>query len=340
VTERLTRVSSPAAIEEDLAALWADAGRDAPVARALMANLVVFRDCPAEEHVNLSAPIEGLPIDEVVERHPSRLILLHHGGRPEPGAPVGATISVLLFGPIGARFGVEEIAVRSTCAEASLPSIVRRLALGDVPTSIWWTEDLSAGTPLEALVTMGRQLLYDSRRWADLHRGFLALAPLALHPHGPDLADLNWRRLLPLRQALTHAVQTMIPPADARDQRGLALRVRHRRDERALAWLLAGWFASRLDWTAAREWPVTFDEQPGGDDVLIVSIADGAITATLDAQRVQVECRGPVAPFSMAVPRENEADAVAAELRSLTHDSSLREALAALAARVTASKSL
>ena len=127
VTNRLTRDSSPNAIEEDLAALWADAARDAPIARALMANLVVFRDCPAAHVVNLSAPIEGLPIDDVAERHPSRLILLHHGGRPDPGAPVGATISILLFGTAGARFGVEEIAVRSTCAEASLPSIVRRL---------------------------------------------------------------------------------------------------------------------------------------------------------------------------------------------------------------------
>jgi len=44
VIGRLTRASSAAAIEEDLAALWADAGRDAPVARAIMANLVVFRD--------------------------------------------------------------------------------------------------------------------------------------------------------------------------------------------------------------------------------------------------------------------------------------------------------
>ena len=248
MTNRLTRDSSPDAIEEDLAALWADAARDAPIARALMANLVVFRDCPAAHVVNLSAPIEGLPIDDVAERHPSRLILLHHGGRPDPGAPVGATISVLLFGTAGARFGVEEIAVRSTCAEASLPSIVRRLALGDVPTSIWWTEDLSASVPLEALVTMGRQLLYDSRRWADLRRGFLALAPLAAHPHGPDLADLNWRRLMPLRNALTHAVATMAATLDAPRRAPLAWRIRHRGGERALAWLLAGWFAARLGW--------------------------------------------------------------------------------------------
>ena len=81
-------------------------------------------------------------------------------------------------------------------------------------------------------------------------------------------------------------------------------------------------------------------EQPKGDDVLIVTLADGTITATLDAQHVLVECRGGAAPFSIAVPHESEADAVAAELRSLTHDSALREALAALAARFTSARSL
>jgi len=338
VIGRLTRTSSAAGIEEDLAALWADAGRDAPVARAIMANLVVFRDCPAKNAVDLAAPIESLPIAEVVERHPSRLIVLHHGGRSEPGAPVGATISVMLFGSSAARFGVEEISVRSTCAEASLPSIVRRLTFGDVPTSIWWTEDLSTTTPLQALITMGRQVLYDSRGWGDLRRGFLTLGPLAADPRGPDLADLNWRRLRPLRQALTHAAQTMIPASDARDARTIDVEIRHRRGEAALATLLAGWFAARLDWAGAGVWPVTIHEHDG-DDVMIVSLANGEITATLGAQRVLVECRGESAPFSMAVPRESEAEAVAAELRSLTHDRDLRDTLAALAARATSSES-
>ena len=43
---RLSRECSPAAIDDELPLLWRDAGRDGPVTRALMANLVVFRDCP------------------------------------------------------------------------------------------------------------------------------------------------------------------------------------------------------------------------------------------------------------------------------------------------------
>ena len=338
MSERLTRVSSPAGIEEDLSALWRDAARGAPIARALMSNLVVYRDCPAADAVNLSAPIEDVPIDEVIERHPSRLIRLHHGGRPDPGAPVGATISIVSFGAGGARFGVEEIAVRSTCATASLPSIVRRLALGDIPTSIWWTEDLSRSALVDALVAMGRQLLYDSRKWADPRRGFLALAPLLANPHSPDLADLNWRRLTPMCQALTHAVAAD-PAIGSGQSAPPAVQVRHRRDERARAWLLAGWLSSRLSAARAPEMPVTVAEEDAGAETVAVSIDGGAVTAVMNGERVLVQYRGGIAPFSIGVPRETEAEAVAAELRNLTHDRGLRDALTALATRLTSSES-
>jgi glucose-6-phosphate dehydrogenase assembly protein OpcA len=340
VTDRLSRASSPAAIDEDLAVLWRDASRGGPVARALMANLVVYRDCPATEQVDLAAPVTRVPVDEVACRHPSRVILLHHGGEPDLCAPIGASVCILLAGPPTARFGVEQIAVRSACAEASLPSIVRRLALGDVPTSIWWTEDLSRTTPLEALVTLGRQLVYDSRDWHDARRGVLALAPVINHTHAPDLADLNWRRLTSMRQALTQALGPPVGPIDARAVR---LRVRHRPGDETLAWLLIGWFASRLDWFEG-DLPATVEEHGDGDDpVLSVSIggADAAqLTATMDAHHVLVEYGSGMAQFSIASPHETDADAVAAELRNLTYDTALRDALAALARRFTSSGSL
>jgi glucose-6-phosphate dehydrogenase assembly protein OpcA len=340
VTDRLSRVSSPAGIDDDLAVLWRDAGRDGPIARALMANLVVYRDCPTTEHVDLAAPVTHVPVDEVARRHPSRVILLHHGGQPDLCAPVGAMVSILLSGPPNARFGIEQIAVRSACAEASLPSIVRRLSLGDIPTSIWWTEDVSRSTPLEALVTMGRQLLYDSRQWEDVRRGVLALAPVAGHAHAPDLADLNWRRLTPMRQAV---MQALAPPLGTIDARATRLRVRHRPRDGALAWLLIGWFCSRLDWPPDADMPATIEEYGDGDEVLSVSIGrhDAAqVTATMSRHRVLVTYEGRTAPFSIATLNESEADGVAAELRNLTYDTALRDALEALTRRFTSSRSL
>ncbi len=337
LSARVTRPSSPATIEDDLAVLWRDAGRDAPVARALLANLVVYRDRPATEDVDLGAP--NVLVGEVAERHPSRTIVLHHGGRPDLCGPFGATISILLFGPPQARYGVEEIAVQAACAEASLPSIVRRLALGDMPTSIWWTEDLSKTTPLEALVTMGRQFVYDSRQWRDLRRGVLAVAPLATGPRATDVADLNWRRLTPMRQALTQALATSTRKLAAPRVAAASLRVRHRPGDGALAWLLAGWFGASLGWPADAEWPIAIEEGRRGDEVLGVALDRDEIAATMNGHRVLVRYKERTAPFSVAVPHETHADAVASELRSLTYDVCLRDALAALAARFTASKS-
>ncbi len=337
LSARLSRASAPAGVEDDLAILWREAGREGPVARAVMANLVVYCERPATDVVDLAAPIDEVPVDEVARRHPSRVIVLHHGGQPNPAGPVSAMISILLFGPPQARVGVEEIAVRSACAEASLPSIVRRFALCDVPTAIWWTEDLSRATPLEALVTMGRQFLYDSRRWRDVRRGVLALAPLLTHPHAPDLADLNWRRLTPMRQALAQALAPPMAPIDIRATR---LRIRHRPGDGALAWLLAGWLASRLGWPPAAEMPVTIEEARHGDETLSVSLGANhaaEVTATMNGHRVLVTFERGHPPLSIGGPHEHDADAVAAELGRLTHDVPLREALAALADRFTAS---
>jgi len=344
MTVRLSRRSSPASIEEDLAGLWRDAAHEGPVARAVMANLVVYFDRGTTERVDLDAPIEGVPIDEVALRHPARVIVLHHSGRPDPCGPVAATISVLLSGPPGLRVGVEEIALRSTCAEASLPSIVRRLSLGDIPTCIWWAEDLSRRTPLDALITMGRQLVYDSSGWADIRHGVRTLARLLSRTHPPKLSDLNWRRLAPMRQALQEASDALALREGGADPQSLTVRVRHRPGDEALAWLVAGWLDSCLHWRPDRDWPVTIEPTVTGapldhanDDDEVLAVRLGAdIKASMNGHRVLVNYKSHVAPFSVAVPRENTADAIADELRTLDRDTCLRDTVAALARRFNA----
>ena len=91
------------------------------------------------------------------------------GSRPASASPSSDRRS--------ARYGVEQIVVRSACPDDALLSILRRFVRGDLPTTVWWTEDLSAAPALDPFVEMGRQLLYDSRRWRDVRRGFAAVAP-------------------------------------------------------------------------------------------------------------------------------------------------------------------
>lgn len=340
LTDRAWRQSSLERVEADLAALWAELGREAPVARAAMSNLVVFCRCPAGRAMDLALAPVPIPLEDVVQRHPARVIVLHHDPDPPPG-PASATapdarVAVLTFGPLTTRYGVEQIVVRSACGEAALPSIVRPLLLGDMPTSIWWAEDLSASRPLASLTAIGRQLVFDSRDWRDVRTAVLALAPLLAERFGPDLADVNWRRLTPLRQALAYAITS-----GGRPRRPLpaSIRIGHRPEEAALAWLLVGWLRQvvpppDLDDTADSWDPaITVQANLQRDDDLLTLFFGEGLELRLGARSVTVEDALAPAPLAVTVPLESEAEAVAAELRMLTPDASFRAALAALAER-------
>jgi hypothetical protein len=366
VAPRVSRPSAADRVDRDLAALWREVATEAPVSRAVMSNLVVFCRCAAGDEPDLASPPEDVPLDDVARNHPARVILLHHDPDASeaslPAAvPLAAHVAVLTFGPPETRYGVEQIVIKSACSEAALPSVVRALMLGDVPTSIWWTEDLSGTRPVAPLVTMGRQLLYDSRCWRDVGRAVLALAPLLADPFGPDLADVNWRRLQPVRQALVHALES----SDTTKQQAVtSVQIRHRRGEAAIAWLLAGWLQSvwgpspggpiRPSTSSGRPKPVegrlkpdptagveglkpdptiSVEEDVRLTDVVLMALIDDGLRLQLDDHHVSVDDSHGPAPFTMTVPSETDAEAVAAELRILTHDVSLHNTLAALVQR-------
>jgi len=324
--ERTWRDSTPETIEADLAALWresADAGT--PIARAVMSNLIVFRGLVAEGRTGLDAATGNLPLDEVCARHPSRLIVLEYKrGEETPSAPFAAGVAIVTFGPPNARYGIEQIVVRSACTEASLPSIVRHLVRGDLPTTVWWTEDLSETPPLDAFIKIGRQLVYDSRAWQDVRRGVAVLGPLVA-ARRIDIADLNWRRLTPVRQALEP------PPVEggASPRGDATAHIAYRRGEAALAWLAAGWLLS--DRRQAVSALPAVEESALEDAALSVTVRreTGETTVTLKDRNVAI-MKGSSPPLLVGIPIETVVDAVAAELRTFAHDAHLHDAIAAL----------
>ena len=323
IADRIWRTSAPESIEADLAALWRElAGADARVARAVMSNLIVFRDRMAPPDVEPSVIIEGLPLDEVASRHPSRMIVLEHCHDEKPDAPFAAGVGILTFGPPQARYGIEQIVVRSACPDASLLSILRRFVRGDLPTTVWWTEDLSQAPPPGPFLAVGRQLLYDSRHWRDVRRGVAALAPV-VDAHGIDVADLNWRRLASLRTALVHARGPLTSAA----WHGVDVRIEHAPDEAALAWLCAGWL--RSDRRAATRATVEPRSSRSASGEPLLTVLVGGLTATLTSHSVEVVGMS-APPLSVTVRVETEAEAIAAELRSLSRDEALVSAIEAL----------
>jgi glucose-6-phosphate dehydrogenase assembly protein OpcA len=328
VGRRVFRASTVESIDADLATLWRELAQGGTaIARAVMSNLIVFRNRSAPPEAEVETVMADLPLEEVVARHPSRLIVLEHErGSEEPDAPFAAGVGIATFGPESARYGVEQIVVRSACVDASLPSIVRRLARGDLPTSVWWTEDLSQVPLLESLVTMGRQLVYDSRDWQDIGAALRALGPF-VERRRVDLADVNWRRLAPLRRALDHAGAERGTPIAAA---GARVHIAHHPDEAALAWLLAGALMAAAEHALSA--PPRVEALDAGDAVLIVTIESGSgrTTITLSASSATLNQGAGAAPLVVTTPVENEAHAVAAELRQLSQDADLYAALAAL----------
>jgi len=329
VAGRAWRTTTPEQVEADLAALWRDlAAGEARVARAVMSNLVVFRDRMAAAGADPETVLAGLPLDDVASRHPSRMIVLEHCRDQAAAAPFSAGVGIVTFGPPQARYGVEQIAVRAACPDASLLSILRRFLRGDLPTTVWWTEDLSAAPPLDAFIEVGRQLLYDSRQWRDVRRGVAALAPL-LTEERIDPADLNWRRLEPLRTALAHVRGPLSSTAWQR----ASVRIVAAEGEEPLAWLCAGWLrAARRD--AARVEVAVRTASAGGSADAALSVSVDELTATLTPRGCTVA--GPTPPLVVPAPIESRADAIAAELRSLARDTTLVSALRALADDFTA----
>jgi glucose-6-phosphate dehydrogenase assembly protein OpcA len=330
VTSRAWREAQPERVDDELTALWRDLGRAQPVQRAVLANLVVFCDRTGKETVDLTAPLEP-PLEEVARLHPSRMVIFQHDPSCSPGRPLAVVVSVLTFGSGDARYGVEQIAIRAACGEASLPSIVHRVTLGGLPTTVWWSGDLSDNPePSGPLSGLGRQFLFDSRLWSDVDRGVDAVRALVRGNRPPALADLNWRRLSPLRRALLHGV-TSTPRSRGE---ALRIRIRHRRGEAALAWLLAAWFEtpawSRETQTTVGSGAVTSAEDSALAELLSVSIAisEPKLFVVMSEESVTVTwAAGAKPPLIGALPRESLAESVASELRSMSRNLELRDAV-------------
>ena len=200
-------------IDDDLAALWRDLARDAPLpARGAVEPRRVLSSARRDASVEVVRRYSTCRRGEVAGRHSVA------DDRPQsrssapatPCAAFAASVGVLTFGADSSRYGVEEIVIRSVCGEASLPSIVRRLAFGGLPTSVWWTPGFLGGEAARSAghdgasarcTTVGNGATFGRACSPSRSRCWRACKT-------PDLADLNWRRLTTFRQALVQAIDS------------------------------------------------------------------------------------------------------------------------------------
>lgn len=241
------------AIERELARLWhqpnPNEGTPEDVTRAVMSNLIIYCDDDA------TAAEMPLAIADIVPQHPCRALLLiatPDHPKDEIIAYVSAHCRV-----IGGRRQVcsEDITVAAGgSATRRLPSAVRSLLLGDLPTALWWASHKPpplGGELFEELSLMADQVIYESVSWPDPVRGVLAVAEWATSELNEQvLADLQWRRLKLWRRLISQA----LAPEVVHDalQTITEVAVEHGPHALPQAWLLVGWLASRLGWKPDR----------------------------------------------------------------------------------------
>jgi glucose-6-phosphate dehydrogenase assembly protein OpcA len=231
----------------------------------------------------------------------------------------------MTYGEADARYGIEVIDLRTACASQSIPSILRSVVRGEVPTTVWWLGNVPSSAPDE-LTDLARQIVFDSSTWADFSQEAAATLRTAERARTADLVDLSWHRLQPLLSAICRAVSDH-PTARVKDVQ--SVEIAHDSAHRGCAQLLAGWARHRL---AAGGAQVTIvDEHDAGTQSgafvsVIVRTDEWSSTVALFEDCVEWEIAGGQR-ISRRIVHEHEADAIVDELCTLARDESFTQAL-------------
>lgn len=246
-------------VERQLAELWKqttgdrEAGADAAVLRARVANLLVF--VPNEE---LLTGIDDMMRD-LTAIHPSRVLMM----RGDLGAADrDIEMFVTSFSQTDKRSGAKRLCGEEVILKAGgtyvseLPSVAIPLLVSDLSIFLWWRGALRlSDTVLAKLLQASDRLVVDSSEFIDPQRELLEINNLFKKKgYGHvGISDINWARLTSWRALLAdfYDVAAYQPWLEQIDQ----VRVDYVPSEQEpatvapQALLIAGWLASRLGWS-------------------------------------------------------------------------------------------
>jgi glucose-6-phosphate dehydrogenase assembly protein OpcA len=342
-----------AAVERELAQRWRQVSEtEIPLTRACMSNLIVVCRTAGDS----STVVNEIPA--TVSRHPARVFLLladARAGTPRLGAYV-TTHARMLDGR--QQVVSEQVTIEATgAAIRRLPSAVRGLLVGDLPTTLWWAAPEApplAGELFTELADLSDQVIYDSLGWPDPPRFMVATANWATGDRLRQVvSDLAWRRMKLWRRLLAQAHDPTIAPGTLETIREVALE--HGPHAMTQAWLLTSWLALRLRWrpvggrvTGGTEaaWQFLAQHGPvqltirrlaeGGAEIQKVRIMSGACgrsttisCADVGAGRlVMTSDAAPGVVRTLSTLPQSRADLVARQLPDLARDALFRGCLA------------
>jgi glucose-6-phosphate dehydrogenase assembly protein OpcA len=244
-----------AQIEKELTEMWKhmrdpQKEKEHQLLRTCVLNLTVY--APGERSEDAVTKV----LADVSVQHPSRIVVM----LPDPAAKensLSAWVNTLCHAVQGGRQQVccEEIMVRALGTEVSqLPSLVRSLQVSDLPAVLWWRGNLELSHPLfTELIEVSDRIIVDSSTLSNPELEFGSLHQLIQkEKEWTAFSDVDWARLTPWRSAISGFFD--VP--EYRDYLNKIERVEiecERTTEAdnlpGQAFLIAGWIASRLNWT-------------------------------------------------------------------------------------------
>ncbi|HYJ85098.1 MAG TPA: glucose-6-phosphate dehydrogenase assembly protein OpcA [Pyrinomonadaceae bacterium] len=251
-------------VERQLAALWKEtAGEsddDAAVLRARVANLLVF-----VSHESLLQEVDALMLDLTMV-HPSRaLIMLGETDKSDQDIEMFVTSLCQTDKRTGAKRLCGEVVILKARGKftVELPSASLPLLVPDLTTFLWWRNELRVSDKVfSALINGSDRLVIDSDEFRNPLQDLLEVDRLFGSDQEVGVSDLNWARLTLWRGLLADfydvpAYQPLLDDIDfvRIDYVSPAVEPGTVAPQ---ALLMAGWLASRLEWTVASE-PTTQD---------------------------------------------------------------------------------
>jgi len=233
-------------VERELDQLWAGLeGPDgAAQTRALMANVVAFCRNRQEE----AAVVDD--IGTIVARHPARVVVLTAEAGSEAHEVEALVAAHGWSGDGGEQLCGERVMLRTGGqGSRSLPSAVRSLVLGDLPTALWWATPEApplAGDLFTELAREATQVIYDSMAWTDPLRQLVVTARWIATNGGQATSDLAWRRPKLWRRLIAQMMDPALAPGAIDNI--TQVDIEHGPHTLTQAWLLSGWLAFRLGW--------------------------------------------------------------------------------------------
>jgi glucose-6-phosphate dehydrogenase assembly protein OpcA len=242
----------PGQVEAELTRLWGPAAErvggpeleNPNVTRVVLANLVVEAGPGCPECLEAT-------LDTVVERHPSRSIVLRR--TTDSGRGVAAEVAALCHLPSGGRPQVcsERIVLRAGPEALDLlPGAVRPLLEANLPFVLWWTEDPRPNSSLfrDLAGECSRLILDLPDPAADPEAVRFGLDP-AINPFARDTAWFGITRWRELVAQFFDGPDPLEPLSRVTRVEVIAQVPGQPRVSRLAAWLVA-WLAGQLGWRA------------------------------------------------------------------------------------------